>query len=183
PRWWTRIASRTTRPSRTREPRSWRPSSPRVSTAPASAKPLLLRSRPRATSVLGSYSRMQWARAASARGSKPRRRCRRRSASRAGGPKTRGPHGSGPFGDLVRAELAREGIDMALLPDPRLDTGWTIAMIEPDGERTFVTVTGADAIVESSALATIDYVNGDAVYVSGYDLAYPGAGQAIAEHV
>jgi len=94
-----------------------------------------------------------------------------------------GPHGSGPFGDLVRAELAREGIDMALLPDPRLDTGWTIAMIAPDGERTFVTVTGADAIVESSALATIDYVNGDAVYVSGYDLAYPGAGQAIAEHV
>ena len=82
-----------------------------------------------------------------------------------------GPHGSGPFGDLVRAELAREGIDMALLPDLRLDTGWTIAMIEPDGERTFVTVTGADAIVESSALATIDYVNGDAVYVS------------IAEHV
>src|SRR5207302_1547162 len=85
--------------------------------------------------------------------------------------------------ELVRAELAREGIDMALLPDLRLDTGWTIAMIEPDGERTFVTVTGADAIVESSALATIDYVNGDAVYVSGYDLAYPGAGQAIAEHV
>ncbi len=94
-----------------------------------------------------------------------------------------GPHGSGPFGDLVRADLVREGIEMALPPNPRLDTGWTIAMIEPDGERTFVTVTGADAVVEPAALATIDYLDGDAVYVSGYDLAYPGAGQAIAEHV
>src|SRR2546430_8498720 len=94
-----------------------------------------------------------------------------------------GPHGTGPFGDLVRAELSREEIGIASGPDPSQDTGWTIAMIEPDGERTFVTVTGADAVVEASSLESIDYRDGDAVYVSGYDLAYPAAGQAIAEHV
>jgi len=93
-----------------------------------------------------------------------------------------GPHGTGPFGDLVRAELAREGIAVSQAPNPDLDTGWTIAMIEPDGERTFVTVTGADAVVEPEALRRIAYRDGDAVYVSGYDLAYPGAGPAIAEH-
>jgi ribokinase len=94
-----------------------------------------------------------------------------------------GPHGTGPFGDLVRATLAREGIEIAQVPNPRLDTGSTIAMIEPDGERTFITVTGADGIVDAAALGVIEYREGDAVYVSGYDLAYPGAGESIANHV
>lgn len=94
-----------------------------------------------------------------------------------------GPHGTGPFGDLVRATLAREGIEIARRPHPDFDTGWTIAMIEPDAERTFVTVTGADAIVEAGSLDAIDHRDGDAVYVSGYDLAYPAAGEAIARRV
>jgi sugar/nucleoside kinase (ribokinase family) len=94
-----------------------------------------------------------------------------------------GPHGTGPFGDLVRAALASEGVGISLPPNPRLDTGWTLALVEADGERTFVTVTGADAQVDSDALRPIRYERGDAVYVSGYDLAYPGAGAAIAGHV
>jgi len=56
-------------------------------------------------------------------------------------------------------------------------------MIEPDGERTFVTVTGADALVGAGSLDTIRYLHGDAVYFSGYDLAYPGAGGAVAQHL
>jgi len=94
-----------------------------------------------------------------------------------------GPHGTGPFGDLVRTSLEREGIEVARPPNAVLDTGWTIAMIEPDAERTFVTVTGADAIVERGSLDGIGYRDGDAVYVSGYDLAYPAAGEEIARHV
>jgi len=94
-----------------------------------------------------------------------------------------GPHGTGPFGDLVRAALAREGIEIARGPNPQLDTGWTVAMIEPDGERTFMTVTGADAVVQPTDLERIEYRDGDAVYVSGYDLAYPASGAAIAAHV
>src|SRR5256712_13305049 len=92
------------------------------------------------------------------------------------------PHGTGPFGDLVRAPLAREGVQLVMPPNPHLDTGWTLALVEPDGERTFVTVTGADAVVVPEALRPIEYRDGDAVYVSGYDLAYPDAGSAIAEH-
>ncbi len=94
-----------------------------------------------------------------------------------------GPHGTGPFGDLIRAELAREGIAASRVPNRKLDTGWTIALIEPDAERTFITVTGADAIVEPADLEGIEYRDGDAVYVSGYDLAYPASGAAIAAHV
>jgi sugar/nucleoside kinase (ribokinase family) len=106
------------------------------------------------------------------------------AASRLGLPAVyAGPHGTGPFGDQVRAELAREGIAVAREPNPRLDTGWTIALIEPDAERTFVTVTGADALVEPGDLDRMEYREGDAVYVSGYDLAYPAAGAAVAAHV
>jgi len=94
-----------------------------------------------------------------------------------------GPHGTGPFGDLVRSTLEDEGIAILTTQTPDLDTGWTVALIEPDGERTFVTVTGADGIVEPESLRAIEYREGDAVYVSGYDLAYAGAGGAIAGHV
>ncbi len=94
-----------------------------------------------------------------------------------------GPHGTGPFGDLVRAALAREGVEVSGPPSPGMDTGWTLALVEADGERTFVTVTGADALVDPETLHSIRYGEGDAVYMSGYDLAYPGAGAAIADHV
>jgi ribokinase len=94
-----------------------------------------------------------------------------------------GPHGTGPFGDLVRGALEGERIAIARPPNSHLDTGWTLALVEPDGERTFVTVGGADAQVDAGDLSTVRYEDGDAVYVSGYDLAYPGAGGAIAEHI
>jgi len=94
-----------------------------------------------------------------------------------------GQHGTGPFGDLVRAALTGQGVPAIMPPSLDLDTGWTLALIEPDGERTFVTVTGADAVVAPDSLRSIEYRDGDAVYVSGYDLAYPNAGGAIADHV
>ena len=106
------------------------------------------------------------------------------AAARLGLPGTyAGPHGTGPFGDLVRAALARDGIGLEQRVNPDMDTGWTVAMIEPDGERTFVTVTGADGVVDAGTLRALEYREGDAVYVSGYDLAYPAAGGAIADHV
>jgi ribokinase len=93
-----------------------------------------------------------------------------------------GPHGTGPFGDLVRAALAAEGIACLLPPNPNLDTGFCVVLVE-GGERTFVTVPGADAVVDGKMLQAVSYREGDAVYVSGYDLVYPDAGVTVAEHV
>jgi ribokinase len=93
-----------------------------------------------------------------------------------------GPHGSGPFGDIVRAALAAEGIAWLQAAQPAIDTGYCVVLIE-GGERTFVTAPGADGLVEAKALAAISYQDGDAIFVSGYDLAYPDAGAAVAEHV
>jgi sugar/nucleoside kinase (ribokinase family) len=94
-----------------------------------------------------------------------------------------GPHGTGPNGDLVRAALTADGIVALLAADTGADTGWCLAMLEPDGERTFVTVPGAEARQEAASLAGLAVGGGDAVYLSGYDLAYPGAGPALAAWV
>jgi sugar/nucleoside kinase (ribokinase family) len=91
-----------------------------------------------------------------------------------------GGHGTGPWGDLVRAALAAEGIGILRPRDERRDTGFDVALVEPDGERTFVTTLGAEAVLPApGAWATVPAGRGDAVYVSGYGLAVAGSGPAL----
>jgi sugar/nucleoside kinase (ribokinase family) len=84
-----------------------------------------------------------------------------------------GRHGVGPYGDRIRADLARENIATLFPPTSAGDSGFCIAMVEPDGERTFVTSPGVEAQVETRALDELDIEPTDAVFVSGYDLSYP----------
>ena len=91
-----------------------------------------------------------------------------------------GAHGTGPFGDRVRAALAAEGIGVLQHPTPDTDTGYDIALTESDGERTFVTVFGAEASLTDDALAGIRLAEGDLVHVSGYGLLESTNGRAIA---
>jgi ribokinase len=90
------------------------------------------------------------------------------------------PHGTGRFGDLVRAALAAEGIDVAGSRRAGADTGFCVALIEPDGERTFVTVPGVEAQPTRRELAAVRPGPGDLVAVSGYDLLYPDSGPVLA---
>jgi sugar/nucleoside kinase (ribokinase family) len=79
-----------------------------------------------------------------------------------------GGHGTGPNGDLVRALFAHEGISVFRSRSLREDTGFDIALIDAHGERTFVTVFGAEA-----SLVDMDRVEvspGDLLHVSGYGL-------------
>ena len=57
-----------------------------------------------------------------------------------------GGHGTGPWGDLVRAALGAEGITILRPADPGRDTGFDVALVEPDGERTFATHPGAETL-------------------------------------
>jgi sugar/nucleoside kinase (ribokinase family) len=86
-----------------------------------------------------------------------------------------GGHGTGPFGDQVRAAMAARGIDVLLAAGPDEDTGYTVVLVDGDGERTFVTTVGAEGHLTAAAMSAYRPVAGDAVYVSGYDLAYPHA--------
>jgi len=94
-----------------------------------------------------------------------------------------GGHGVGPFGDMVRSVLAQAGIDVAAPAAPNLDTGFTVTFVAEDGERTFVTAPGAEARLTVESLNASMISEEDFVYVSGYGLAYPDSGPALADWV
>lgn len=89
------------------------------------------------------------------------------------------PHGTGPHGDLVRAALHAEGIAMAMAASTEADTGFCIALSEPDLENTYVTVPGVESRQRLDALSGLDIGPRDLVALSGYDLTYPVSGPAI----
>jgi len=93
-----------------------------------------------------------------------------------------GGHGSGPFADRVRADLAREGIEVLLPPLPDTDTGFCVALVDDDGERTFATSLGAEArLTGADAAAVLAALRpGDLVQISGYGLAHPAGGPVLA---
>ena len=90
-----------------------------------------------------------------------------------------GAYGSGPLGGFVRAELERAGIGIAHAAIEG-DTGWDVAIVEPGGERTFVTTVGAEARLDVAALSFLEFEDGDLLHVSGYALAREPSGTAIA---
>ena len=81
-----------------------------------------------------------------------------------------GAHGSGRFSDQARAALAAEGIALAQPPAPDEDLGLCVVMVDAEGERTFVTSTGAEARLRPEQLASVPVTSADLVYVSGYSL-------------
>jgi len=87
-----------------------------------------------------------------------------------------GGHGTGPWGEKVRAALAAENIGLLRAPDPDLDTGFDVALVEAGGERTFITHLGAESLREPDAWNLVRARPGDAVYVSGYGLVPPASG-------
>ncbi|MET7751440.1 PfkB family carbohydrate kinase [Micromonospora sp. NPDC005367] len=91
-----------------------------------------------------------------------------------------GMHGTGPFADQAREQLAQAGIDLVQPALPDVDTGFSVALVDPTGERTFATSVGAEARLGPADLARVDLRPGDVVYVSGYSLAYPSNGPALA---
>ncbi|TFB99043.1 sugar kinase [Cryobacterium adonitolivorans] len=102
------------------------------------------------------------------------------AARRAGLPTIHaGTTGTGPFGDLARAALAAAGIETAVEPVPAVDTGLCLVLVEPTGERTFVTLPGAEGRMEPAMLTRLSLAPTDAVLLSGYGLAHPVTGQAI----
>ncbi|MEU1410614.1 PfkB family carbohydrate kinase [Streptomyces sp. NPDC005731] len=89
-----------------------------------------------------------------------------------------GLHGTGPHGDLVRAALAAEDIATLLPARAEDDTGFTVALIDGGGERTFVTSFGVEATLTPSDVDTVAarLRPGDLVQLSGYGLVMPGNG-------
>ncbi|MFK0243368.1 PfkB family carbohydrate kinase [Amycolatopsis azurea] len=80
-----------------------------------------------------------------------------------------GLHGGG-FGELARAAMAVEGITLAHAPSAEGDTGIVVALLEDDGERTFITGTDAGGRMPPGLLDAVTPANRDVVYLTGYSL-------------
>jgi sugar/nucleoside kinase (ribokinase family) len=80
--------------------------------------------------------------------------------------------GRGPFAAVARRDLASEGIETPLESNDDLDCGVCVVLVEPDGERTFITAPGAESTLRASDLAPLALTGGDVVLVSGYNVMY-----------
>lgn len=80
--------------------------------------------------------------------------------------------GTGPFAGILRAGLAAEGI-AALLPRHPADQGTCVVLVEPSGERSFVSHPGAENLATPAALAGLPATPW--ALLSGYALSGPGA--------
>ena len=93
-----------------------------------------------------------------------------------------GGHGTGPWGDKVRAALAAEDISLLRPADPDADTGFDVALVETDGERTFVTQLGAESLREPGAWDLVRQLRtaGTTILLTTHDMA---EAQALADRV
>ncbi len=90
-----------------------------------------------------------------------------------------GKVGSGFFGRQIARDLELYEIDIPLGFDKDNDSGFTVGIVDDSKVNTFVTYPGTESKLTVEDLKKIEFYDGDAVYISGYDLLYPKTGSAI----
>ncbi|BEN37001.1 TPA: PfkB family carbohydrate kinase [Serratia marcescens] len=89
------------------------------------------------------------------------------------------PVGNGEWGAAAEAAMGELGLEV-LLRHGQMDNGWCLALVEPDGERTFITVSGCESQWNKAQLATLPLTEHTLIYASGYELAGE-SGEALRE--
>ena len=89
--------------------------------------------------------------------------------------------GRGPFSSIARASLDHDDVSEPLEPDETLDAGFCVALIDDDGERTFITSRGAEGSLRLADLTSLEVRSADYVLVSGYNVMYPGSAEIVLE--
>lgn len=84
------------------------------------------------------------------------------------------PLGNGIWSDLIRTRLNEAGIASIIDTDTG-DNGWCLALVEPDGERTFMSFTGVENSWTPDWIARLPTHSGELAYLSGYQLTAPCA--------
>lgn len=74
------------------------------------------------------------------------------------------------FGKLVTANLLEEGVRISISVDSDHPTGVLVALIEPDGERSFLIKPGANYFLRPDEIENELYENADLFLLSGYSL-------------
>lgn len=94
-----------------------------------------------------------------------------------------GTVGTGVYGNMVLESMQQDDIDFIGRRMQDLDTGYCFTMVEPDGERSFVTYAAAEAMVTIDQLMSVDIRPTDVVYISGYDLSYATSREAVKQWI
>ncbi len=79
------------------------------------------------------------------------------------------PIGKGHYADLVSKDMVKKSIKPLLKVDGA-DNGWDISFVEPDGERSFLTVNGIEQLWQPDWFKIINISDYDAFYISGYEM-------------
>lgn len=82
------------------------------------------------------------------------------------------PLGQGVWADIIRNSLAKRSMSSAIETDEG-DNGWCLALVEPDGERTFMSFSGVENQWREAWLAKLSVMPQSLVYLAGYQLASP----------
>lgn len=80
------------------------------------------------------------------------------------------PVGQGVWAEIIRNSLAREGLE-SVIDNASGDNGWCLALVEPDGERTFMSFSGVENQWNAGWLAKLPTPRNSLVSLSGYQLA------------
>ncbi|MCR8723493.1 PfkB family carbohydrate kinase [Frigidibacter sp. ROC022] len=94
-----------------------------------------------------------------------------------------GSLGTGPMADRVALDLDALGISLARARLTDVDQGCCTVLLEPDGERTFISYPGAEGHATAEALSGVSLDGVTQVLMSGYSLHYTHARTALAEWV
>ena len=89
------------------------------------------------------------------------------------------PLGQGVWADIIRNRMAKEGLH-SLIDNAEGDNGWCLALVEPDGERTFMSFSGVENQWNADWLARLNIPRNSLVYLSGYQLA-SGCGELLVQ--
>ena len=82
------------------------------------------------------------------------------------------PLGQGVWAEIIRNRMAKEGLH-SLIETAEGDNGWCLALVEPDGERTFMSFSGVENQWNADWLAQLTIPPDSLIYLSGYQLASP----------
>jgi sugar/nucleoside kinase (ribokinase family) len=92
------------------------------------------------------------------------------------------PIGSGPRADAIKAAMAIEGVEaQGIETYSSGDSGLCITLVEPNGQRSFVTQSGAEGLRSFEELKQYEYSEDSWVVIYGYELVYPTSKEAFAE--
>lgn len=79
------------------------------------------------------------------------------------------PLGTGPYASLVRDQLLKDHRAINVI-DPNYDCGYCICLIDPSGERTFLTIQGVEMHYQREWLEMVNFTDYDFMYLCGFEL-------------